>query len=97
MTVLQALAMDRHHGSSYKIPAGTVIVVVLISTCIFLAILDLFLLPTSKKLTHWSLTPLQWIGVGHVINVLSMAVSVLVESRTLKIAHAHHLLLELGG
>ncbi|GLU11762.1 hypothetical protein SLE2022_284850 [Rubroshorea leprosula] len=46
MIVLQALAMDCHLGSSFIIPAGTVIVVVLISTCIFLVIFDRFLLPT---------------------------------------------------
>ncbi|GKV01155.1 hypothetical protein SLEP1_g13732 [Rubroshorea leprosula] len=65
MIVLQALTMDRHLGSSFKIPAGTVAVVVLISTCIFLVIFDRFLLPTWQKLTNRVLTPLQRIGIGH--------------------------------
>ncbi|KAL5764155.1 hypothetical protein ACOSQ2_016749 [Xanthoceras sorbifolium] len=50
-----------------------------------------------KFLTHLSLitgrplTPLQQIGVGHVLNLTSMVVSALVESKRLKVAHAHHL------
>ncbi|GLU02454.1 hypothetical protein SLE2022_197040 [Rubroshorea leprosula] len=97
MIVLQALAMNRHLGSSFKIPAGTVIVVVLISTSICLAIFDRFLLPTWRKLTNRSLTPLQRIGTGHVFNVLSMAISALVESRRLKIAHEKQLQVQPGA
>ncbi|XVF46402.1 hypothetical protein PTKIN_Ptkin03bG0023900 [Pterospermum kingtungense] len=91
MTVLQALAMDRHLGPNFKIPAGSIVVVVLLSSAIFIAILDRFLFPTWKKLTGQTLTPLQRIGTGHVFNVLSMAISALVESKRLKIAHDHHL------
>ncbi|XVE59136.1 hypothetical protein DITRI_Ditri05aG0021500 [Diplodiscus trichospermus] len=91
MTVLQALAMDRHLGPNFKIPAGSIIVVVLFSSAIFIALLDRFLFPTWQKLTGQSLTPLQRIGLGHVFNVLSMAISALVESKRLKIAHDHHL------
>ncbi|GKV01159.1 hypothetical protein SLEP1_g13736 [Rubroshorea leprosula] len=71
--------------------SGTVVVVVLISTCISLLIFDRFLLPTWQKFTNRVLTPLQWTGLGHVFNVLSMAISALMESRRLKIAHAKHL------
>ncbi|XWS74238.1 hypothetical protein CRYUN_Cryun02cG0198400 [Craigia yunnanensis] len=91
MTVLQALAMDRHLGPKFKIPAGSIVVVVLISSAIFIALLDRFLFPTWQKLTGQSLTPLQRIGIGHVFNILSMAISALVESKRLKIAHDHHL------
>ena len=44
-----------------------------------------------QRLTRRSPTPLQKIGLGHVLNILSMAVSALVESKRLKIAQAHHL------
>ncbi|XVF05634.1 hypothetical protein REPUB_Repub05bG0189400 [Reevesia pubescens] len=91
MTVLQALAMDRHLGPNFKIPAGSIIVVVLISSAIFIALLDRFLFPSWHKLTGQLITPLQRIGIGHVFNILSMAISALVESKRLKIAHDHHL------
>ncbi|XVF46405.1 hypothetical protein PTKIN_Ptkin03bG0024200 [Pterospermum kingtungense] len=91
MTVLQALAMDRHLGPNFKMPAGSIIVVVLLSSAIFIALLDPFLFPAWQKLTGRSLTPLQRIGAAHAFNILSMAISALVESRRLKVAHDHHL------
>ncbi|XWS71781.1 hypothetical protein CRYUN_Cryun03dG0168100 [Craigia yunnanensis] len=91
ITVIQALSMDRHLGSNFKIPAASIIVVVLISASIFIALFDRFLFPTWQKLIGRPLTPLQRIGVGHVINVLSMAISALVESKRIKTVHAHHL------
>lgn len=92
LTVLQALAMDRHIGSHFKIPAGSLVVIVLISTSISLPIIDRLLCPTWQKLTGQSPTPLRQIGIGHVLNILSMATSAVVESNRLKIArnHDHH-------
>ncbi|KAK4606233.1 hypothetical protein RGQ29_000485 [Quercus rubra] len=91
LTVIQALTMDRHLGPHFQIPAGSILVISLISTAIFLTIVDRFLSPMWKKLTHRSPTPLQQIGLGHVLNILSMATSALVESKRLKKARAHHL------
>ncbi|OMO91428.1 Proton-dependent oligopeptide transporter family [Corchorus olitorius] len=91
MVVLQALAMDRHLGPKFKIPAGSFLVVVLLSNCLTLALMDRFILPTWQKLTGKSLTPLQRVGIGHGLNVLSMAMSALVEAKRLKIAHDEHL------
>ncbi|GAV71369.1 PTR2 domain-containing protein [Cephalotus follicularis] len=91
LIVLQALTMDRHLGPHFKIPAGSVAVIVLISTSISLTIIDRFICPMWKRLTGFSLTPLQRIGVGHVFNILSMVVSALVETKRLQIAHNHHL------
>ncbi|TKY48486.1 NRT1/ PTR FAMILY 2.6 [Spatholobus suberectus] len=88
MTVLQALAMDRHIGPHFKFPAGSITVIPLISTSIFLALLDRVLWPAWQKLNGKSPTTLQQIGVGHVLNVLGMVVSALVESKRLKIAHS---------
>ncbi|OMO91426.1 Proton-dependent oligopeptide transporter family [Corchorus olitorius] len=89
LTVLQALAMDRHLGPSFKIPPGSLPVIVLISSAIFIPLLDRFLFPTWQKLTGQTVRPLQRIGIGHVFNTLSMAISALVESKRLKIAHEH--------
>ncbi|XVF04996.1 hypothetical protein REPUB_Repub05bG0131700 [Reevesia pubescens] len=91
LTILQALTMDRHLGQHFKIPAGSILVLVLISTSIFLTLIDRFLCPMWQKLTRKSPSALQRIGVGHVLNVLGMAVSALVESKRLKTVHAHHL------
>ncbi|XP_059660641.1 protein NRT1/ PTR FAMILY 2.6-like isoform X2 [Cornus florida] len=90
LVVLQTLSMDRHIGPHFKIPAGSILVTVFISTSITLTIIDRFLCPTWQKLTRQSPTPLQRIGLGHVLNVLSMAVSAIVESKRLDIARAHH-------
>ncbi|KAL7615517.1 hypothetical protein Lser_V15G01912 [Lactuca serriola] len=94
LMVLQALAMDRHLGpthTTFQISAGTMIVFVMLSSSIFIALIDRFLLPTYQKLTNTSLTPLQRIGVGHVLNALGMAISALVESKRLAIARSHDL------
>ncbi|KAI3738132.1 hypothetical protein L2E82_28151 [Cichorium intybus] len=91
LTVLQVLAMDRHLGPTFQIPAGTMMVFVMLSSSISLAIIDRFLLPTFQKLTGTSATPLQLIGVGHALNVLSMAISALVESKRLETARSYNL------
>ncbi|GMY19037.1 protein NRT1/ PTR FAMILY 2.6-like [Fagus crenata] len=91
LTVLQALNMDCHLGPHFQIPAGSIQVINLISTSIFLTIIDRFLCSMWQKLTCRSPKSLQRIGLGHVLNILSMAISALVESKRLKIAQAHHL------
>lgn len=88
MTVLQALAMDRQIGPHFKFPAGSITVIPLISTSIFLTFLDRVVWPAWQKLNGNSPTTLQRIGVGHVFNVLGIAVSALVESKRLKMVHS---------
>ncbi|KAJ7947755.1 protein NRT1/ PTR FAMILY 2.7-like [Quillaja saponaria] len=90
LTVLQALSMDRHLGPHFKIPAGSILVIAVISSSISLTLIDRVLCPAWQKLSSGTPTPLQRIGVGHVFNVLSMAVSALVESKRLKTARNHH-------
>ncbi|XP_004295993.1 PREDICTED: protein NRT1/ PTR FAMILY 2.7-like [Fragaria vesca subsp. vesca] len=89
LTVLQALTMDGHLGPHFQIPAGSVMVVLLLSNIIFLALIDRVLCPMWQKLTGHFPTPLQRIGLGHVLKVLAMAVSALVESKRLKISQDH--------
>ncbi|KAK4850013.1 hypothetical protein QYF36_003036 [Acer negundo] len=92
LTILQALTMDRHLGPSFRFPAGSILVIILISASLFITLIDRLLIPTWQKLTGGSLTtPLQQIGFGHVLNLAGMVVSALVESKRLKIAHANHL------
>ncbi|XP_042475525.1 protein NRT1/ PTR FAMILY 2.7-like [Macadamia integrifolia] len=84
LTILQALTMDRHLGPHFQIPASSFYVFGLLSTAIFICVIDRFLPSTWRKLTGLSLTPLQRIGLGHVLNIVAMAASALVESRRLQ-------------
>lgn len=91
LTIVQALTMDRHIGPNFKIPSASIMVFVLISGAVSLPIIDRLLCPIWEKILRRPLTPLQRLGIGHVLNVLSMAISALVESKRLQVAKAHHL------
>ncbi|KAB2614850.1 protein NRT1/ PTR FAMILY 2.7-like [Pyrus ussuriensis x Pyrus communis] len=86
MSVLQALTMDRHIGPYFKLPSSSVIVIVLFSTSIFLTLIDRFLCPMWQKFTGQSPSPLQRVGVGHVLTILSMAVSAVMDTSTAMIS-----------
>ncbi|CAN6347268.1 unnamed protein product [Urochloa humidicola] len=74
-TILQALAMDRALGGGFTVPAGSMTVVVA-----SLVLLDRLLLPLWRRLTGGHTpTPLQRIGAGHALAVLSLAASAAVE------------------
>nr|XP_019702405.1 protein NRT1/ PTR FAMILY 2.7 isoform X2 [Elaeis guineensis] len=90
LTVLQALTMGRSLGHHFTVPAGSLQVVTLTATAIFLSLLDRLLLPLWHFLTDHIPTPLQRIGVGHVLNAAAMAASALVERRRSAIVHARH-------
>ncbi|KAJ1262366.1 hypothetical protein BS78_09G102000 [Paspalum vaginatum] len=87
-TVLQALAMDRTLGS-FTVPAGSMSVVILISIVVCLILLDRALLPLWRRLTGHTPTPLQRIGAGHVIAILSLAASAVVERHRMATVVAH--------
>ncbi|PIA58921.1 hypothetical protein AQUCO_00400048v1 [Aquilegia coerulea] len=91
LMVLQALAMDRHIGSHFSIPSSSFLVFTLLATAIALSVFDRFLFPVWKKLTHRSMTPLVRIGIGHILNIIGMACSALVESRRLHVVRTHNL------
>lgn len=87
-TVLQALVMDRAVGP-FTVPAGSMIVGTLISVVIFLGLLDRVLLPLWRRLTGHTPTPLQLVGAGQALTVLSMAASALVERERTATVRAH--------
>ncbi|XP_077239568.1 protein NRT1/ PTR FAMILY 2.7-like [Tasmannia lanceolata] len=92
LTVLQALSMDRHLGRShFLIPAGSFLVFVLLASAISLSIIDRFLIPKWRDLTGQHLTPLQRIGLGHVLSIAGMVGSAIVESRRIHTVRSHHL------
>ncbi|XP_019250589.1 PREDICTED: protein NRT1/ PTR FAMILY 2.7-like isoform X2 [Nicotiana attenuata] len=90
LAILQALKMDRRFGSHFKIPAGSVVVFTLISTCITITFTDRVLFPLLNRCIRSSLTPLRRVGIGHLLTVVSMALSALVESKRIKIVKSHH-------
>ncbi|KAG5515433.1 hypothetical protein RHGRI_036476 [Rhododendron griersonianum] len=81
LLVLQALTMDRRLGPHFTIPAGSMLVSVSFFVCIALILSDRLIRPTWQYLAGRPPTPLQLIGVGHVLNIASMAVSAVVESK----------------
>ena len=87
-TVLQALVMDRAVGR-FTVPAGSMFVGTLISVVMFLFLLDRILLPLWKRLTGHTPTPLQCVGAGHALTVLSMAASAIVERGRTATVRAH--------
>ncbi|XP_057484661.1 protein NRT1/ PTR FAMILY 2.6-like [Actinidia eriantha] len=90
LVVLQPLTMDRRLGPHFKIPAGSILVSVSTFFCIAIILSDRLVRPTWEKLIGQSPTPLQLTGVGHVLNVASIAVSAQVESETCTAAISHH-------
>ncbi|TVU18851.1 hypothetical protein EJB05_34966, partial [Eragrostis curvula] len=90
-TVLQALAMDRALGGSFTVPASSVIIVILVSIVVAIGIFDRAVLPLCRRLTAGRRfpTPLQRIGAGHVLAIVSLAASAAVEHRRMATVHAH--------
>ncbi|XP_027070425.1 protein NRT1/ PTR FAMILY 2.7 [Coffea arabica] len=91
LSVLQALAMDRHLGPHFQIPAGSVFLFTLMPTCFTVFLLDRFLFPLWEKFTGHPVRPLQRVGIGHLLDIVGLAVLALVEAKRLKIARLHDL------
>ncbi|XP_071707791.1 protein NRT1/ PTR FAMILY 2.7-like [Rutidosis leptorrhynchoides] len=92
-TILQALTMDRHlFGSSFKIPAASFLFFNTLATSISLLILDRLIHPMWRKLIGRPLTPLQQIGIGHVLNALALVASAIIEIQRLHVAKSHNLI-----
>ncbi|KAK9123788.1 hypothetical protein Sjap_013390 [Stephania japonica] len=92
LVVLQALTMNRRISPNFKVPAGTLLVFTFISSAIALSLFDHFLLPLAQRIIiiNKTPTPLQRIGFGHVMNIIGMAISALIESRRLSIVRSQH-------
>jgi solute carrier family 15 (peptide/histidine transporter), member 3/4 len=87
-TVLQALAMDRTLGR-FTVPAGSMFVSCLMSVVVFLSLFDRVILPLWRRLSGHAPTPLQRIGVGQAITVLSMAASAMIERARIATVREH--------
>ncbi|KAK9283829.1 hypothetical protein L1049_012083 [Liquidambar formosana] len=97
LTTLQALSMDRHLGPHFQIPAGSFLVFNQLATAISILIIDRFLIPTWQNVTRRSLTLLQRVGIGHIISIVGMVGSALVETRRLHVIRTHHLMSQSGS
>ncbi|PUZ52896.1 hypothetical protein GQ55_5G010300 [Panicum hallii var. hallii] len=91
LTVLQALTMDRALAPRFVVPAASMTVTVLAAFILFAALFDRLVAPLWERLTGGrKLTPLRRVGLGHALNVASMAVAALVERRRIRLARAAH-------
>ncbi|KAI6675284.1 hypothetical protein NL676_003190 [Syzygium grande] len=87
--VFQATQMDRRLGStSFKIPAASYVVFLMLSLTIFIPIYDRLIVPFLRRLTgkEGGITLLQRMGIGLFFGVLTMLVSAIVEERRRSIA-----------
>lgn len=89
LAVLQSLTMDRRIGPHFSIPAASILVFVLLATAIFLIIWDRFLMPACQSLLNLTLTPLQRIGTGHILTIISICISAVVEKKRLNVAKSN--------
>lgn len=91
-TLSQALKMDRHLGPKFKIPAGSMSVISMITIALWLPMYDRVLVPSLRKVTRLEggITLLQRMGIGMVFSILSMVAAGLIERmrRATALAHA---------
>lgn len=92
LVVLQSLTMDRGISHHLKIPAASILVFVLISTAMSLTVFDKYLMPAFRKIFNLTPSPLQRIGIGHVLIIMSMGISAVVETKRLSLAKTEKLL-----
>jgi len=80
-TVSQAIKMNRHLGPNFQIPAGSLVVISLITIALWLPFYDRILVPKLRKMTkhEGGITLLLRIGIGMVFSILSMVVAGMVE------------------
>ncbi|KAM3698215.1 hypothetical protein ACB098_06G172000 [Castanea mollissima] len=91
LIILQVLTLNRHIGPHFKFPAGSFGIFNLLATAISIFIVDRFFTPMWRNLTHRPLTPIQRIGIGHVINILGLVGYGLIEIRRLHEVRTHNL------
>ncbi|XP_076914201.1 protein NRT1/ PTR FAMILY 6.3-like [Bidens hawaiensis] len=93
MSVSQATTMNRHIGKSFEIPAASLTLFFVASILATVPIYDKIIAPIAKRVLKnpHGLTPLQQVGVGLVLAILSMIASALTEIKRLNVARSHGL------
>ncbi|XP_010256203.1 PREDICTED: protein NRT1/ PTR FAMILY 2.13 [Nelumbo nucifera] len=90
-TTVQALKMDRHLGPKFQIPAGSLMIISMITIGLWLPFYDRVLVPALRRVTkqEGGITLLQRIGIGMVFAPVSMVVAGLVEKKRRSSAISH--------
>ncbi|PWA47427.1 proton-dependent oligopeptide transporter family [Artemisia annua] len=89
----QGATMDRSIGSSFDIPAATLLSFIGLSAIILIPIYDTIFVPLTRAITKRpsGITMLQRIGTGIAISVVSMVVAAIVETKRLEVAREYGL------
>ncbi|KAJ6841758.1 protein NRT1/ PTR FAMILY 2.7-like isoform X1 [Iris pallida] len=77
LATLQAMAMDRHLGPGFSIPAASTPIFTMAAAVVCIPLLE------GIVLRRWHVTPLQRIGASHLLTFVSLAGTAVVESRRL--------------
>ncbi|CAA2960059.1 NRT1 PTR FAMILY -like [Olea europaea subsp. europaea] len=90
-SVLQATLMDRHLGKSFQIPAASLPAFFIGSILLTISVYDRIIIPIRKRVfkNQHRLTPLQRIGIGLVLSVLTMVAAALSEIKHLHVTRSH--------
>lgn len=89
-SVSQATTMNCHIGS-FEIPAASMTVFLIGTILLTVPFYDRFIAPVAKKVLKnpQGFTPLQRVGVGLVLSVISMVAAAVVELKRLRFAESH--------
>ncbi|KAF7138063.1 hypothetical protein RHSIM_Rhsim07G0105800 [Rhododendron simsii] len=89
----QATTMKRHICKSFRIPAASLNVFFVCSSLLTVPVYDWIVVPITRKSLNspQGLTPLQRLGVGLVLSILSMVAAALTEVKRLRVARSHGL------
>ncbi|GLJ35424.1 hypothetical protein SUGI_0712360 [Cryptomeria japonica] len=91
--VKQSETLDRHLGSTFHIPAASIMAFLTLFMLITTLIYDRLLIPILRKFTGnpKGITALQRMGVGMVIQVIAMVVAMAIETKRLQVVKDHGL------
>lgn len=89
--VSQALKMDRHIGTKFEMPAGSIKIMSLSIVIIWLPLYDRVIQPALKKITNHEdgIPTLRKIGIGYIFSILCMLVAGFVEQQRRALATVH--------
>ncbi|XP_059064513.1 protein NRT1/ PTR FAMILY 5.2-like [Cryptomeria japonica] len=89
--IKQAMTMDRHMGSNFEIPPGSIGVFFQIPLLFTIPIYDRLLIPLLRRFTGYprGITILQRIGVGMMLQSIALVAAVLTEIVRLDVVESH--------